>query len=134
MVVGRLGIALRLPHMGEGGEAAVVRLIRPSGQCSRLFALRLGPPRFSGFHALCCVLHAKAGEDHKRLVGMLIPDRALPELLAELQRPADLAAAATGTAGGWPSGGSTRGGSGVGTLPAHGPQKRSLMDIISIMT
>lgn len=29
----------------------------------------------------------RAGEDKKRLVGMLIPERALQELLAELQSP-----------------------------------------------
>ena len=28
-----------------------------------------------------------AGEDRKRLVGMLIPEKALPELLAELRSP-----------------------------------------------
>ena len=30
-----------------------------------------------------------AGEDKKRLVGMLIPEKALPELLAELQTHSD---------------------------------------------
>lgn len=64
---------------------------------------------------------------------MLIPDRALPELLAELQRPGDFAAAGNATAGGWPGGGNARGGAGAGALPALGAQKGSLMDIMAGM-
>ena len=71
------------------------------------------------------------GEDRKRLVGMLIPERALPELLAELQRPDDLAAAAL--AGDWAGGGSARGGSNFGALPVLAAQKGSLIDIIAGM-
>lgn len=40
----------------------------------------------SGLVYLCMVLDVgTAGENKKRLVGMLIPEKALPELLAELQ-------------------------------------------------
>ena len=42
--------------------------------------------------ARCLACACLAGEDRKRLVGMLIPERALPELLAELQARPDTAA------------------------------------------
>ena len=66
-------------------------------------------------------------------MGMLIPERALPELLAELQRPEDLAAA--DVAGGWPGsgGGNAGGGASAARAPALGAQKGSLMDIMAGM-